>query len=303
MKPFKMYSLLLKISLACLLLTACHAQTPKPALTANENENSLLWEISGNGLQSPSYLFGTMHLMCKSDIRFSKQLLAALHNSDAVYFEMDLDDPATMMGGMLLMKMKGGKELKDLFSPSEYERLVIFFRDSLHTPVKLLTTTKPFFLESLLYPKMLPCKSISGIEEELMMKAKEDKKEILGLETIEFQASVFDSIPYEEQAKELLKTIDSLSAYRQYFDTMIQVYKSQEISKIENMFTKSEFGMEEHQDLLLNGRNRNWVSKLKMIFPKQPVFVAVGAGHLVGSSGLISLLRKEGYTLRPLLNK
>jgi len=123
------------------------------------------------------------------------------------------------------------------------------------------------------------------------------------LETMEFQASVFDSIPYEEQAKELLKSIDSIAVNKQLFDTMLNVYKSQQLKEIENLFNKSELGLEEHQDILLDNRNRNWVGQLKNIMKTTSVFVAVGAGHLVGKAGLIELLRKEGYTLRPILNQ
>ena len=150
---------------------------------------------------------------------------------------------------------------------------------------------------------MMPCKTVSGIEEELMKMAKQQKKEIKGLETIEFQSAVFDSIPYEEQAKELLKSIDSMSTYQKYFDTMMTVYKTQQLTEIEKLFKDTEFGMEDHQDLLLNDRNKNWVNQLKIIMKDETVFVAVGAGHLVGKEGLINLLREEGYTLKPILNK
>ncbi len=136
-----------------------------------------------------------------------------------------------------------------------------------------------------------------------MKLAKQQKKEIKGLETLEFQSAVFDSIPYEEQAKELLKSIDSISSYQKYFDTMITVYKTQRLMEIERLFKDTEFGMESHQDLLLNDRNKNWVGQLKNIMKNESVFVAVGAGHLVGKKGLIGLLRKEGYTLKPLMNE
>ena len=62
-------------------------------------------------------------------------------------------------------------------------------------------------------------------------------------------------------------------------------------------------GLEEHQDILLDNRNKNWVGQLKDIMKTSSVFVAVGAGHLVSKAGLIALLRKEGYTVKPLLNQ
>ena len=294
---------LIRILTLLTVFYSCNAQTKLPKLIINKNDNSLLWEVSGNGLSQSSYLFGTFHLMCKNDIHFSGQLTTAVGRAEKIYMEMDMDDPAIMLGGLLLMNMKDGKTLQQLYSAAEYKRLEIFFRDSLHTPLSFLQKMKPFFLEALLYPKMMPCKTISGVEEELMKVAKLEKKEIKGFETMEFQASVFDSIPYEEQAKELLKSIDSMAVNKNNFDTMMNVYKSQQINEIENLFSKSEAGMQDHQDLLLNDRNKNWVAQLKTIMKTTPVFVAVGAGHLVGKLGLIALLRKEGYTVQPLFNQ
>jgi uncharacterized protein len=282
---------------------SCKAQPKQTALVSNPDNNSLLWEVSGNGLKENTYLFGTFHLMCKGDILISDQLKKAIGNAGNVYMELDMDDPAMLMGGLMMMNMKGGKKLKDLYTKEEYDKLTAFFKDSLHTSLSFLQSTKPYFLVAMLYPKMMPCKTVSGVEEELLKIARLEKKQINGLETMEFQASVFDSIPYEEQAKELLKSIDSMSVYAKYFDTMVQVYKNQQLTEMQNLFNKSEFGMEEHQDVLLDNRNRNWVKQLKTIMLKQPVFVAVGAGHLVGENGLIELLKKEGYKLRPLLNK
>lgn len=294
---------LLKVLGAIFFFYSCNAQPKQAKLTVNKDDNTLLWEVSGKGLKGNSYIFGTFHLMCKDDIKFSEQLKIAVNNSDLVYLEMDMDDPSVMLGGLLMMNMKDGKKLRDLYSIAEYEKVSTYFKDELHLPIGLLEKTKPFFLAAMLYPKLMPCKNISGVEQELMSLAKLQKKEIKGLETMEFQSSVFDSIPYEEQAKDLLKSIDSMQSYQQYFDTMIAVYKTQRLNEIEQQLNDTTFGMEKHQDLLLNDRNKNWVAQLNKIMKTQSVFVAVGTGHLVGKEGLISLLRKEGYTLKPVLNK
>ena len=144
---------------------------------------------------------------------------------------------------------------------------------------------------------------MSGSEQELLKIAGRERKEIRGFETIAFQASVFDSIPYEAQAKSLLNSVDSINNNKVLFEKMVQVYLSQEIEKIEAMFKDEEFGMKDGLELLLDKRNINWVTQLKTILPKTNIFMAVGAAHLVGEKGLIELLRKDGYTLRPLLNK
>ncbi len=203
---------LIKLFVASMLFYSCTAQNNAVKLKTSPNDNTLLWEISGKKLTAPSYLFGTFHLICKEDIPFGRQLKTAVQLAKEIYMELDMDDPATMMGGLFLMNMKNDTTLKKLYSEAAYKKVDDFFKDSLHTPLTLFQKMKPFFLMAMLYPKMLPCKTMSGVEQELMKLAKESKKEIRGLETMAFQASVFDSIPYEKQANELLKAIDSLQA-------------------------------------------------------------------------------------------
>ncbi len=283
-------------------INTAFAQTASSNLKINKDDNTLLWEISGNGLTSPSYLFGTFHLLCKDDINFSETLKQAVNNSHEIYLELDLDDPATIMGALMLMNMKDGKKLKDLYTTDQYQRVSGFFKDSLKTPISLFQRMKPEFLIALLYPKMMPCNSASSVEEEIMQLAKDAGKEIKGLETMAFQASVFDSIPYEKQANELLNTIDSLEKSKADFVLMLNAYKSQRLDEIEKIVNTPEFGAAENQDILLDNRNKNWVQQLKPIMQKNPVFTAVGAGHLVGKNGLIALLRAEGFTVSGLEN-
>ncbi len=288
----------------CILFSGCKSQSKTQSYKKQTDGNSLLWQVSGKSLKTPSYLFGTFHLLCKDDIHFGEQLKSAVKSANEMYMELDMDDPSTMLSGMLYMNMKGGKKLKDLYTATEYAKVEAYFKDSLQAPMMMLQGIKPYFLVAMLYPKMMPCKTASGVEEELMKLAKEDKKEIKGLETMQFQASVFDSIPYNWQAKELLKNIDSFSLYKKEFDTMVTQYKSQQLSAMQKSLAKSEFGSDsKYEDLLLNNRNKNWILQLKNIMQKESVFVAVGAGHLVGEKGLISLLRKEGYKVEPLVNK
>ncbi len=288
--------------LFCCCFAACKGQS-EHSFKIQKDDNTLLWRVSGNGLAQPSFLFGTFHLLCKDDIHFSDQLLQAVKASKEMYMELDMDDPSTLLSGMLVMNMKNGKKLEDLYSPEEYQRVKNYFNDTLHAPIMMFQKAKPYFLVALLYPRMMNCTTPAGVEEELLKVAKENKKEIQGLETMQFQASVFDSIPYDWQAKELLKNIDSFPVYKKEFDDMVTLYKQQNLDSMQSMLVKSEFGSDKYEDLLLNNRNRNWVTQLKKIMDEESVFVAVGAGHLTGDNGLINLLRKAGYKVEPLLNK
>ena len=296
MKLVYLFWLILNIGTVC-------AQTGSGNLKTSADGNTLLWEISGNGLTAPSYLFGTFHLLCKDDINFSDPLKQAINNSHEIYLELDLDDPATIMGALMLMNMKDGKKLKELYTPDQYKRVSDFFKDSLKTPIGLFQRMKPEFLVALIYPKLMPCNSASSVEESVMELAKNAGKEINGLETMAFQASIFDSIPYEKQAEELLNTIDSLEKSKTYFGLMLAAYNNQRLDEIEKIVNTPEFGVEDNQDILLDNRNKNWVVQLKEIMKRNAVFTAVGAGHLVGKNGLIALLKAEGYAVRGIFNK
>ncbi len=284
------------------IIQGCSA--PKfTSLSKSNDDNTLLWEISGKGLKQPSYLFGTFHLLCKQDMNLSANLQEAISQSEEIYFELDLDDPSTLLGGMLFMNMKGGKTLEDLYTPSEYKRVNNFFSDSLKMKMNLFKKMKPMLVGALLYPRMMPCKSPGGVEMELMNIARKQKKEIKGLETIEFQSGIFDSIPYDVQAKALLRDIDSTEKMKFYLNKMISIYKNQQTDMLIDLTTDTTFSEGLNNDVLLKTRNINWLNQLKVIMPAKNIFIGVGAAHLFGDAGMINLLRKEGYKVRGIVNK
>lgn len=281
---------------------SCKAQKKAEILPENPNNNTLLWKISGNGLTKPSYLFGTFHMMCKDDIHLSDNLKKAIQYADEVYFEMDLDDPTNTLGALLFMNMNDGLTLKDLYTYDEYMRLDSFFKKEMKMPLVALEKYKPTMIQAMLYPRLMNCDAQSGMETEILALAQKDKKEIKGFETIQDQAGFFDAIPYEVQARDLLKSIDSLEYMTQMFDSMVVVYKSQELESMDKMFDSEEITSGENRAVLLDKRNQNWVNILKEVMPKKGLFIAVGAGHLPGEMGVINLLKKEGFTVKPIKN-
>jgi uncharacterized protein len=289
--------------LLCTFIFLCSAYAQNNELKTNKDNNTLLWEVSGNGLSKPSYLFGTFHLVCNEDVNFSLNLKQAIAQTDEVYLELDMDDPATLFGAMTMLNMKDNKTLKDLYSAEDYKKVSGFLKDSLKLFPIMFQRIKPELLAALLYPKMLACSGTVSLEDAIMEIAKKQGKEIRGLETMAQQAAVFDSIPYEKQAAELLKVIDSMDKAKQEFNVLITAYREQKLDEIEKQVSSPGSTMAENIDILLDDRNRNWVGQLRTIMKTSAVFVAVGAGHLVGKNGLISLLRAAGYTLRPLENK
>ena len=277
---------------------AAYAQQAKP-------ENTLLWRITGKGIKEPSYLFGTIHMICGDDIHLSDSLKKAIKNAKNVYLELDLDNIMEMMGAMNKMKMRDDTTLADLLTPAEYQKVKTFFAGTKGMlPFSMLETFKPILAASTLMQASLDCNSPVAMEQLVMKEAKEWNRPIKGLESMAFQMSIFDSIPYKVQAKQLLKYVedDGKSEGSKEFEEMVSAYRSQELSRLEAITQKEESGLEGFSNLLLYNRNRAWVSKLETLMPGEPIVIAVGAGHLPGAKGLINLLREKGYRVEPVKN-
>jgi uncharacterized protein len=269
-------------------------------------EKSLLWEISGNGLTKPSYIYGTIHMICKDDASLGDSLVAAIQRSDRVYFEVDMDNLMEMFMALKDFKMRNDTTLSDLLSKEDYEKVKEYMEGkSSLLPFSKLETFKPMLVSSLLMESDAGCEKAVAMEQLILEEAKKSRKRVEGLETMSYQASIFDSIPYKLQAEQLLKYVKDEGSKTQadrQFEEMIDAYKDQDIEKLGD-FINADEGLGGYGDLLLYNRNRNWVQKLKTIMPEKSVIIAVGAGHLAGENGVIKLLRKEGYTVKPVKYK
>ncbi|TDB69136.1 TraB/GumN family protein [Arundinibacter roseus] len=265
-------------------------------------ESSLLWKIESPQNAKPSFLFGTIHLICPADFSVSDSLKACIKQSEQLTLELDMDEPNLMMSMAQNMIMRDGVQLKELVSSQEYERMERFFKDSVGLNIAMFGQAKPFVLVSVLLNRVLACQPQS-YELSLMNLAKQQQIEVLGLETVQEQMSVFDSIPYPKQAAMLLTLLDSLPKARQEFAEMVSVYKQQDVEKLHEMTFESEFELKDHQETLLYGRNRRWIPLIEKQIADKPTFIAVGAAHLGGKEGLLELLRAKGYLVTPIQNR
>lgn len=269
------------------------------------NEPSLLWEVSGNGLSNPSYVYGTIHVMPRKDFFITEASQKALEASEKVVFEIDLEkmtDLSAMLPMMMQAFMKKDTTLRDLLSPEEYQLIKGHFQE-MGLPMFMLDRIKPMFL-SALDPQTMSGSSgeeVTSYEMEFMAIAQKSGKTIEGLETAAFQMSMFDSIPYRVQAKMLLEAIRSsspeVSEDEGSFDKMVEMYKKQDIEGMQQ-FMKGDQELMAYENLLLINRNRNWIPVMKKMMQGAPCFFAVGAGHLGGPQGILELLRAEGFSVK-----
>jgi uncharacterized protein YbaP (TraB family) len=260
-------------------------------------EKGLLWKITPKSGAS-SYLYGTIHITC--DATLSPQTKEAFASTEKLFLELDMDDPGLQMAMMAQMRMKDGKTLKSLLSDEDYKTLDEYMTKNLGISAALLNTTKPFFISAMFYPKMIDC-PMQSVDQEFMKLSADSKKEILGLETLRDQMGVFDSIPYEVQLEELLKSIKSdFVNDKNESRKLYEAYASQDVEAMYRLAIESENRLtSEFQELLLDKRNKSWIPVIETQMKKQPSFFAVGAAHLGGPSGVINLLRQAGYKVEP----
>ncbi len=264
--------------------------------------NTLLWKISGNGLQKSSYLFGTIHIICSEDYFVPKGFDEALQEAQQIALEIDMDDPNLMTSMQQLSVMPSGMHLKKLLSEEEYNIVAQFFIDSLGIPkqqFEMMGVIKPMILSSMTVQKVITCSTTKTYETEIVTKATEMKKEVVGVESIKDQFDAFDKTSFKEQAKMLYDGIVKFNEGKEVFNKLMAAYKSQ---SVDDTYAMIKEGSEEYknfeQDLLIT-RNENWIPVMKKMAEEKSTFFAVGAGHLGGEKGVIQLLKNAGYTLTP----
>jgi len=295
-------SILFLFLASTLVFSSCKG-TKAATSSADTLQDALLWKIERKDLPEPSYLFGTIHMIPQEDFFLPSGLEDAFDKTDKVVFEIDMDkmsDMGSMMGMMSSLMMKDGMSLNKLLTPEEYKEVSAYF-ENMGLPMMLLNNVKPMFLSMLadmnMDPNAMGSGDIISYEMELYDMANEDGKKVGGLETMEYQMSLFDKIPYKDQADMLLDAVRGVSVESDMFDETVELYKHQDIEAMVSMVGESDEG--NYEDVLLNDRNHNWIPLMIKKMQNGSVFFAVGAGHLGGEQGVIRLLRKEGYELTP----
>ncbi|MBD2705668.1 TraB/GumN family protein [Spirosoma sp. BT702] len=280
-----------KIALAGLLSVGALVST-------QAQDNTLLYEVTGPGLTKPSYLYGTLHLVCPNDLTISESVQKAVGDAQQVYLELDLDDPSMMINMQKAIIMTDGKTLKDLLKPEDYTVLDNYLKEKMKMGLAQFERFKPIGLLSLMYMTVLPCQPASYDMTFAQMAAK-DKKEVLGLETIDAQLAALDKIPIEEQLKGLVDMAKMPDEAKKEFSDLLTAYKTNDVSKLMALMKSSKFGdIGEFEDSLLGERNANWIPVIEKAAKEKPTFFAFGAGHLGNDKGVINLLRQKGYTVK-----
>lgn len=265
----------------------------------------LLWKVSGNGLQKPSYLFGTHHIADQTICDGIKGFNDAYNSVEHLYGEVDTDKMngiATQLKVMTRMKLPKGQTLSSLYTEEQMKVIDAFVTEVMGVGAKSFDSYKPVMLSSSLQVfiamKLFPeYDAAKAIDSHMQTRAKKDKKVVKGLETIDFQLDLLYDEPIEKQAADLLEMAENAKESEEAIIKLTELYRQQDLKGLWNLMME-DTEPEEMEDLLFK-RNRNWVEQMKEIMPSASAMFVVGAGHLPGEQGVIRLLENEGYKLEP----
>ena len=287
-------------------------------LTAAVSVNAqLLYKISGNGLEKPSYIIGTHHLANVGFVEKINGVKEALTETEQVYGEVKWDvmtNPDSLKAMQEKMMLPEGQTLKTILTPEQYKRLDAFMTAKLGagmsnpmveaqmgklTPMALVTQ---FQVLLFLMNHMGEFDPSSTFDQYFQAQAQKNNLPCGGLETMSFQAQVlYGSTPMERQVEQLMCLIDNEQFNVQMLEEMTKAFYAQDLDALKKAMDvklgTSCDSTPEEEAALIDNRNADWLTKMPAIMKQAPTFFAVGAGHLPGEKGVLQLLRNAGYTV------
>ena len=235
-----------------------------------QRKNELLWEISGNGLKAKSYLYGSLHSNDKRLFRLSDSVYVALNTTKSVVLETDIfslfEEWDTRKDEIRLLYDNKGKP----YTANDQATETIYGNED----------GMPQFLDAY-----------------FLQYCHNAKKNFYPLETVEEQLSLLTEIGLPDGNGMNLPVFDYLQ------EKVIELYLLGDIEGLNKMMNVnlSVEGDSELYDELIVRRNERMVIGLDSLMRFNPLFCAVGAGHLGGEQGIINLLRKKGYKVRKVM--
>jgi len=296
-RPTHTLSMLLSLLLFLVLPGIAHSQ-----VVGNGYNNSLIYKIQSD--TNTVYILGSIHVLAEEYYPLTRAFSYAYYDSQKVVFEIDpeiLFSPAAAKKSQKYYMLPNGQTLKTVLSPRTYQ-LVKKKLEPLGIDMEQVQKLKPWVVYLTMSGKFdssIEFRPDLGIENYFYRKAKDAGKPTGGLETIEDQLRVFDTLPMnvqEAMLKESLAMTDSKKR-EQAFLHMVKSWHQGSLEGLEEMVETMKTYPLFYNKLLVQ-RNNNWVPQIeKFLTEEKNVLVIVGAAHLPGEDGLLNLLTEKGYEL------
>lgn len=266
--------------------------------------NTLLWRISGKGLTKPSYLYGTIHLTDKRVFQFGDSLYMALEQADGFAAELDMNRLGMQMINYMIAdrEAKAAKEpvkVKDAVSEEVWERYKKQLQDRFYKPADKVTVNDLEEVESALQADLFRKGDMpTFLDAYLFGMARKQGKWVGGLEELQDQIEHINNA--EDIEGKIQMAIFDDKYYRSGIERLIKMYTAQLLDSIDAYLYREENGQ---KDYIMIKRNLKMVKMMDSLSTVRSTFFAVGAAHLPGDSGVITLLRKNGFTVSPVISR
>lgn len=283
----------LKLLFVASLLFTAHVSIAQKSANL---ENSILWKIEHSSLEKPSYLFGTLHIICEEDFIIPEKVLSSLDKVEELVLEINLLDPEEMKAMQNIMVQS--TPISEDLSQEEFAKLDTFIQKIMGSPLQVFDSYGISNLYSMTMFTMLPCTKLKYMEMELIQIAAEKEIKINSLEKVSEQ---FSYMKKAYPAQESYRQIFLYDEYKKDFNDAIEFYLKENMSETVNLIAQDKYMTSNAVEALLTNRNKKWVDKMRNIMQKRSNLFAVGAAHLVGEYGVIQLLREKGFSVTPVL--
>lgn len=260
-----------------------------------QNEKSLLWKVSGNGLEKSSYIFGTIHMICEEDYVMNATIQNALKSTDAYFAELDFTNVEDM--AKMQSQIMSSTPLSKRLSDKEYSKLKDLLQETVKLDIAQFENMSDMGIVSMVTFKSFPCEKQKMYEMELLTLALAEKKKPGGIETFDEQMKVLSSSFTMETLLGMLEDLKK-NGFKGTKE-MVDIYKSQNIDQLIEFMGKASYMDDKVYKTILKDRNTSWFTRMPEQMKKQSTFFAVGAAHLGGKDGVITHFKKIGYKVEP----
>lgn len=277
------------------------------------NGKGIFWKIEKPGIAT-SWLMGTMHLTDARVLAMPDAARAAWPAAQIVIVESDeiLDENKAMVGLLSrpeLTMLTDGSTISGLLSPGDTQKLEAGLK-ARGLSLPLVARMQPWMISS--FVSLPACeftrkaKGAAFLDQKIAGDAKAEGKTLVGLETMEEQLSAMADLPVKFHLDALIETLALGSRMDDAVETMIELYLAGDIGLTMPMLktltplgTDPDKGYAAFEQRIIIDRNKVMATRAAPHFAKGNVFMAVGALHLPGEQGLVTLLRQQGYTVTP----
>ena len=247
-------------------------------------------------------LFGTVHALPRGIDWLTPALVARVDGADTVVLEAVLPtDPAALQPVIARIGMPIGlKPIAQRVPASDVPRLTAA-AVAVGVPMAALDRMESWLAAMTIGNAALASAGLSaetGAEAVLLARARSANKPVIGLETAEQQLGFFGGLPPADQTAMLLATIGEVGTAKADMDAVVALWMAGDVDAIARDFATEMQATPVLRQRLLTQRNARWADWLAGVMARPgKVFVAVGAGHLGGSDGLLAMLRAKGLAV------